>query len=257
MRALNRIQKVEAVIISHREYGEADRLLRVFTPRNGKITILAKGARKSGSHKAPHIQPFAHCALVVAKGQNFWILTQADTIHHFQGIHEDLSKTGLAAYLLELADRLTIDDQPDAALFRTIVEAMRHIDSSENPFVPFIYYELRLLDLTGFRPDLFHCVSCHKEIRAEDQYFSASHGGAICPECGHFEQNLLPAPQATLKYLRHFQRSNFTAIMSLEIARPAQKELRKIMDAYVSSVTERRLNSPEFIQQIRRLNGEE
>jgi DNA repair protein RecO (recombination protein O) len=250
MAAFNRIQKVEAVIISHRNYGEADRILRVFTPELGKTTILAKGVRKSGSRKGPHIEPFTHSALVLAKGQNFWILTQADTIQIFSNISGDLYRTGLAAYILELADRLTVDDLPDSSLFRLILDSIKQIDATEDPFLPATYYELQLLQATGFKPELFHCVNCGREIIQQNQYFSILQGGVICPLCDHFQQDLLPAYQEVLKYLRYFQRSSFAKIQNLKLSPQNKKELRKILDPYIASITERKLNSPQFIKQI-------
>jgi len=256
MRASERIQKVEAVIITHRDYGEADRIIKVFTLELGKITILAKGARKSGSRKAPHIEPFTHASLVLAKGQSFWILTQADTRNSFPEISSDLRKTGLAAYILELSDRLTVDEQPDASVFRILVDSLKQINDFEDPFVPACYFEIRILDYTGFRPDLFHCVGCGKKIIQEDQYFSALQGGALCPTCGQLGNNLIPVSQQALKYLRHFQRSSFQQVRNLDLTLTIKKELRKVLDPYISFITERKLNTPEFILQINQLTGE-
>jgi DNA repair protein RecO (recombination protein O) len=250
MSAFNRVQKVEAVIISHRNYGEADRILRVFTPELGKVTILAKGVRKSGSRKGPHIEPFTHSALVLAKGQSFWILTQADTIDLFPHITGNLYRTGLAAYILELTDRLTVDDQPDSSIFRLLLDSIKQIDRSNDPFVPACYYELQILQATGFKPELFHCVNCGREIIQQDQYFSIILGGIVCPSCDHFQQNLLAAPQQALKYLRNFQRNSFAKIANLNLSSENKKEMRKILDAYVASITERKLNSPQFIKQM-------
>jgi DNA repair protein RecO (recombination protein O) len=256
MGALNRIQKVEAVIITHRNYGEADRILRVFTPELGKISLLAKGVRKSGSRKAPHIEPFTHAGMVLARGQNFWILTQADTLEQFPNINGDLYRTGLAAYMLELADRLTVDDQPDATIFRLLLDAIKQINSSEDAFIPSCYYEIRLLDITGFRPELFRCVSCGSEIIKQDQFFSIEQGGVVCPNCKQFQRNLIPASQEALKYLRHLQRSNYKKIEDLKLSVEFKNEIRRILDPYVSSVTERKLNSPVFIQQINELDDQ-
>ena len=72
-----RIRKVEAVIISHKDLGEADRLIRLISLEHGKLSAIAKGARKIRSRKAAHIEPFTYAALVLAKGQTFWIITQA------------------------------------------------------------------------------------------------------------------------------------------------------------------------------------
>ena len=68
---------------------------------------------------------------------------------------------------------------------------------------------MRLLDFLGFRPQLFECANCGREIEAEDQFFSFSAGGVICPRCGRGLPNLIPISVDTLKYLRHFQRSSY------------------------------------------------
>lgn len=250
MRDSGRIQKVEAVVVTHRDFGEADRILKAFTRELGKVTILAKGARKSGSRKAPHIEPFTHSSLVLAKGQNFWILTQAESKNAFEGIHSNLQKTGLSAYILELADQLTVEDQPDTQVYRTIVDALYQIESQTDPYVPAYYFEIRLLDIAGFRPDLFRCVGCGKTIIQEDQYFSVTQGGIICPLCGQLGQNLLPVSHQTLKYLRFFQRSHYQKVKNLALPLSVKDEIRKIIDPYVSNITERKLNSPEFIRQM-------
>lgn len=250
MNASNRIQKVEAVVITHRDFGEADRILHAFTAELGKISIIAKGARKSGSRKAPHIEPFTHSSLVLAQGQSFWILTQADTLEQFQTTAGSLYRTGLAAYILELADRLSVDEQPDAALFKLLVDALQQINFSEDAFVPACYYELRILDRSGFRPELIHCVNCRKEIVQQDQFFSLDQGGVVCPDCGDLRRDLMPVSQGTLKYLRHFQRSNFDRLKNLRLTPEQKKDIRKVLDPYAAFITERKLNSPMFIQQI-------
>jgi DNA repair protein RecO (recombination protein O) len=106
MPAIDRIRKVTAIVIAHAEYGEADRFVRIFTLENGKLNTLAKGVRKIQSRKAAHLEPFTHSALVLARGQSFWIITQAETLNAFTGIHDDLKKTTDAAYVLELVDKI-------------------------------------------------------------------------------------------------------------------------------------------------------
>jgi DNA repair protein RecO (recombination protein O) len=250
MNASNRIHKVEAVVITHRDYGEADRILRAFTADLGKISIIAKGVRKSGSRKAPHIEPFTHSTLVLAQGQSFWILTQAETIDQFSTLAASLSRTGLAAYILELADRLTVDEQPDTALFRLLVEALRQINISDDAFIPACFFEIRILDRGGFRPELFRCVICRKEINPHDQFFSLELGGVVCPLCGQQKRELLRVSQETLKYLRHFQRSKFEKIKDLKLTDDQKNKMQKVLDPYTAFVTERKLNSAMFIQQI-------
>jgi DNA repair protein RecO (recombination protein O) len=128
MQTSERIRKVEAVVITHRDFGEADRLIRLFSLEHGKLSALAKGARKIRSRKAAHIEPFTYAALVLARGQSFWIITQADTKDAYSNIRENLIKTAKAAYILELADQLTGDEQPEPGIFHLITDTLQRIE---------------------------------------------------------------------------------------------------------------------------------
>jgi DNA repair protein RecO (recombination protein O) len=110
---------------------------------------------------------------------------------------------------------------------------------------------MRLLDFLGFRPHLFQCANCERDIQPEDQYFSASLGGVICPRCGQGLPGLWPVAMDTLKYLRHFQRSNFQETLKARPSPQAQKELETLMQAYFSYLLERELNTPGFLKQVR------
>ncbi len=256
MQTFERIRKVEAVIISHKDFGEADRLIRLFSLEHGKLSAIAKGARKIRSRKAAHIEPFTYTALVLAKGQTFWIITQADTKAGYPGIREDLRKTAKAAYVLELADQLTGDEQPEPAIFHLITETLQRIDAVEDPFNAVLNFELRMLDFSGFRPDFFHCAGCHKEIQPQDQFFSVQQGGVLCPACGKLDGSPIPVSRNTLRHLRHFQRSAYSKVAEIKVDDITGAEIYRVISPYISYVTERKLNSPEFLNQINHLGNQ-
>lgn len=251
-----RIRKVEAVVISHRDFGEADRLVKIYSRQEGKMTAIAKGARRIRSRKAAHLEPFTHASLVLAVGRTFWVVTQADTLGDFPRIRADLARTARAAYVLELADLLSTEYQADDTLFRLLLETLRRIDGGGEIFNPVCYFELHALDLSGFKPDLFHCVACKKEIQPEGQFFSIRQGGVLCPACGAAAgEGVLSVSVEALRYLRHFQRSAYTRVGEVNIQEGVRNEMRRLLDRYMSSVVERRLNAPGFYDQITRYSA--
>ena len=251
MHASDRIRKVEAVVIAHKEYGEADRFVRIFTLQYGKLNTLAKGVRKMQSRKAAHLEPFTHAALVLAHGQTFWIITQAETLSAFPAIREDLDKTTDASYIMELVDKISTEGQAEPALFRLALESLKRINDNSDTYNVMRYFELRFLDISGFRPELQHCVACKKEIQPEDQYFSPLQGGILCPQCGQMDNKALSADQNTLRFLRHFQRSNYKTIESVQVPPRVRITLQHITGAYLASVLEWQLKTPAFQKQIR------
>ena len=86
--------------------------------------------------------------------------------------------------MIELLDRLTYEEGQNWQLYDLVSKTLTRLVEQEDPFVPIHYFEMRILDNTGYRPLLFECASCKKEIKAEDQFFSAELGGVLCPNCG-------------------------------------------------------------------------
>src|SRR4026207_1290944 len=116
--------RVDAVLLRHSDYGEADRLLTMYTRQLGKTRAIAKGARKIASRKAGHIEPFTHVKLQLSKGRDMLLITQADTVDAYLPLREDLILTSQAAYVMELLDRFTYEgDTENPSTFRLLTAA--------------------------------------------------------------------------------------------------------------------------------------
>jgi len=252
--------RAEAVVLRHSNLGEADRLLTLYTRELGKVRAIAKGARKMTSRKAGHIEPFTRVRLQLAKGRDLFIVTQAETIDSYQPLRENLTKTGYAAYVIELLDRFVPDEEAATpSLFRLLTETLSRLaadtstslSASSEAWLPVRYYEMRLLDFLGFRPQLFECANCGREILPQDQFFSFSAGGAICPRCGEGLAGLQKISVEALKYLRHFQRSTYREASRAQPEADTQKEVEALMQGYFTHLLERQLNTPGFIKRIK------
>ena len=243
--------RVEAVVLRHSDWGEADRLLWLFTREQGKVRAIAKGVRKIRSRKAGHLEPFTQVTLQLARGRDFLIVTQADTQNAYLPIKDDLLKTGQAAYVVELIDRfLYADESEHPDLFRLLVETLERIAVDTDPWLALRYYEVRLLDLLGFRPHLFECANCGAEIQAEDQFFSPLTGGVLCPKCGHGLPGAWPIRVDVLRHFRHFQRSSYAEASRAKPLPAVREELEGLIQRYFTYLLERELNSPGFLKQI-------
>lgn len=252
--------RVLAIVLRHADWGEADRLITLYTRDQGKLRAVAKGARKINSRKAGHLEPFTQVKLQLSRGRDLYIVTQADTLDSYQPLRESLMLTGYASYLVELLDRFVYEDESsNPTLFRLLADSLKRLTDSEDTWLTVRYYEMRLLDYLGFRPQLFECANCGREIVAEDQFFSFSLGGVVCPRCGQGLPHLKSISMDALKYLRHFQRSSYReavrARASLEALADQGKSIRaeaeNLMQAYFTYLLERELNSPGFLKKVR------
>jgi DNA repair protein RecO (recombination protein O) len=153
--------------------------------------------------------------------------------------------------MLELLDRFTyVDETENSSIFRLLTDSLSRLASNHDIWLVIRYYEMRLLDHLGFRPQLFECTNCGRKIEPEDQYFSFSAGGAICPRCGRGLPNLLPISIDTLKYLRHFQRSSYADASRAKPDSQVQQEAETLMQGYFTYLLERELNTPGFLKKI-------
>jgi DNA repair protein RecO (recombination protein O) len=255
MSGRERSVRVEAVVLRHSDWGEADRMLTLYTREMGKVRVIAKGVRRLRSRKAGHLEPFTRASLQMARGRDLWIVTQADTLDAYLPLREDLTRTGYGAYILELIDRFSYEEGENRPLFQLLVDTLERI-TLETDLVPAVrYYEIRLLDIVGFRPQLFECVNCREEILAQDQFFSAEMGGVLCPRCGPKYGDARPISMQALKYLRHYQRSSYAEVRRANLPPAVRAEIETLTQMYFTYLLERGLNTPAFLRLLRKENG--
>ena len=243
--------RVEAIVLRHINWGEADRILTLFSLEMGKLRALAKGVRKPRSRKAGHLEPFTRASLQLARARDLPIITQAETLDAHMPLREELLMPTYAALVVELLDRFTYEEGENRGLYRLMANTLSRLSAGHNPDLVIHFYELRLLDLVGFRPHLFHCANCGREIQAQDQFFSPEHGGVLCPDCGRGILGVRPVSMNALKYMRHFQRSSYAEAFKAVIPAPIYREIENLMQDYITYYLERNLNTPSFLRRAR------
>ena len=248
--------RTQAIILSRRDFGESDRLLTLYTPLRGKIRAIAKGARKPSAKISGHVELFARSDCLIHRGRNLDILTQAELIDAYLGLREDLGRGAYANYVAELLDRFTADEEDDSGdIFLLLHQTLSRIADSADPRLAARYFELRLLDLTGFRPELQECVASRAELLPEPQFFSHEEGGVVSRAAAQqVASRLAEIDYDTLRLLRHLQRSveTYAAVSSLRITASQHQRAERIMLGYVAHLLERKLESVDFIQRLRR-----
>src|SRR5262249_13674755 len=186
-----RVYRTEAVIIRRSDFGEADRLVTLFTPQ-GKRRVVAKGARKTNSRLAGHIELFTHTTLLLAVGRNLDIVTQSAVLHSFDRLRGDLQRIGAAYYAAELIDRLTAEEDENRSAFALLVATLAALDTTRNVDLVLRFYELHLLGYQGYRPQIYHCAACQEPLTEEADRFSLTAGGVLCPRCAPTDRAAIP-----------------------------------------------------------------
>jgi DNA repair protein RecO (recombination protein O) len=248
-----RVYKTEAVILRRTNLGEADKILTIFTPRLGKIRAIAKAIRRPSAKLSGHLDLFSRTELMVARGTNLDVVTGAQMVQGYRTIRDDLWLSTCAMYVLEWIDRFTIDDAENVGLYSLLIQTLEALDSNRNSEMTLRHFELRGLDLAGYRPNLRSCVVCDSPIEPEANHYGPD--GVTCPNC-------IPGPSSypisleALKVLRYLQSHDLIAAMRL---RPDQRVGREVdihLRRTIRSILERELKSTEFLDLIRRIEQE-
>lgn len=245
-----RTYRTEAIVLRRRNWGEADRLLTLLTPRHGKIRARAAGIRKPASRKAGHLELFCRSAVFLAKGRDLDIVTQAETIDSHAALRDDLTRSASASYAAEMADRFSPDGAENPAAYALLSAALDALCGPMNSALLLRHYDLRLLEAMGYRPELFHCVSCRAEIRAEDQYFSAALGGAVCPRCESKTETRYPVPLPALRLLRHLQRTDLADLSALAVQPVTLTDAERVLQRYIQYLLEQPIRSRDFLRKV-------
>lgn len=233
-------------------FGEADRMLTLYSKEFGKIRALAKGARKPQTRKTGHVELFMRTNFMFARGKSIDIITQAELVEAYQAIRTDLVRTTYASYAVELVDLFTAEADRDLGKYNLLADALSWFAIAPDLMLTARYYELRLLSLAGFQPQLFHCVSRGETIKEQDQFFSAEAGGLICPDCRSSDPGARAISAPAVKVLRYLQTRDWDTVKVLRLRGQLSRELESLMHHYLSYILERNLKSVDFLKRLRR-----
>ncbi len=250
-----RTYRVEAIVLRRVDFGEADRVLVLYTRDRGKVPVVAKGVRRISSRMAGHLELFTHAELQLAKGANLDVVTQADTRNPFRGVREDLTRTSTAYLVAELTDALTEEALEHQELFELLVTTFEALATGDDPRLIAVHFQVRLLDVAGFRPVLMHCVACQTDLMPGRNAFSAFLGGALCPRCGPTEPSARPIDSDVLKVLRNLQRVELPGSAHFRVPDLVMREVERTLRDLVERHTERRLRSPDLLARLRSGDG--
>jgi DNA repair protein RecO (recombination protein O) len=242
-------------VLRRADFGEADRLLTVFTPSQGKLKVIAKGARKPTSRKSGHVELFSLGLFMMAVGRDLDIITQAETIEPHVALREDLSRSSYGYYVAELADAFTAERDENRALFDLLKEAFGWLCTARELPLLARYYEIHLLALVGYQPQLFVCGGCSKLVEPEVNYISVADGSIFCPGCGQNREGTKEISLNALKVLRFLQTRDWETCSLLRLSPASQTELERVMSQYITYHLERKLKSVDLIQHLRRQMG--
>lgn len=255
MPAHDRSIRTPAIILRRQDRGEADRALTILTPQYGKFDVVAYGTRKPAGRKTGHVELFMLVDMLINRRRDPGSVTQAEMIEPFLPVRNDMLLGAYASYAAELLDRFTERDDEDTApqVFTLLQNVLARLCEANDVRLALRHYEIHLLNVVGFRPELNRCVVTGKAVRPEHQFFSFDGGGVVSPEGAARNTNLPSLSYHALKLLRYLQRTpDYSRVRTLTIEEPLHIEVEALLLGYITYTLERQLESVDFIRHLRR-----
>ena len=225
-------------------------ILTLLTPDRGKLRVVARGVRRPGSKMGGHLDLLIYSTLLLAQGQNLDVVTQAQTRESFLALRDDLARTAAGMYAAELVERFTEEQGELQPVFRLFLETLRRLSETPDPALVLRHFELNLLGLLGFRPELDACVLCGRSPDAEGRGFSAASGGVLCAECAATEPMARLLSRAGLEALRFLQRAGAAQAERAQLSAEVREELERLLREYIGFVLEQEVRSAAFLREL-------
>jgi DNA repair protein RecO (recombination protein O) len=176
--------KSEAVVLRSMRYGEADRILHLYTPDRGRVSAIAKGVRRAKSRFGGRLEPFFRLRLVLYQGRSELLtVTSAETLHGHPRLREHGGALDGAARACDAVGRLFDDGEPHRGVYNLLANqlALLDADPARATRANALAFRLKLLLAAGFAPQLAACAACGESEHLAG--FSGAAGGVVCPAC--------------------------------------------------------------------------
>ncbi|MDD2413841.1 MAG: DNA repair protein RecO [Eubacteriaceae bacterium] len=241
--------KTKALVIREQPFQDQDKILTLFTEKEGKQRAIAKGVRRKKNSLSVATQLFALSRIVYYPGKNFAQINEASLIQAFYPLRQNVGKMALASYLLELIDGFYDVYQGDEAILKVVTHILYYLseNKAQNDEALIAAFQLKLSGVQGIGPVLDRCVGCNatKGINA----FSIKEGGVICAQCGIDTKAEVLSESERQVMLRLL----VSPVKEICVYTWNPEEIHRIvgrMNAYIVHALGRRMKSYDFYRQM-------
>ena len=242
-------QTTTGIVLRETEYLDADKLLDVLTKDQGRVTLRARGVRRSkGTLKsACQLLCYAEFTFTDVKGKA--VITEAAPIEQFRELRDDLELLSLASYFSQVTELLSQQDAPDAALLSLLLNCLYGLSRLKRPqLLVKSAFELRAACLAGFQPELGGCAACGRD---QPEFFDVAHGTLVCAGCRLQEDGLrMPIREGTLAAMRYITACPPKQLLSFALGEEALGSLSTITETYLATQLEHSFYTLDFYKSL-------
>ena len=244
--------QVQALVLRVTDYNERDALLTLLTRRHGKLTVKARGLRRKNSPLIAPCQLLAFSEFTLFEYRGMYTINEATSIELFRGLQRDLTKLSLGSYFAQAAEVLSQEDMPNPELQSLLLNclyALSRLDLPESQGKA--VFELRLMCLAGYEPDLSCCAQCGAAA-PDEPWFSPRGGAVYCAHCrGASSSAVTPLLPETLAAMRHIVNADPKKIFSFTLGDAGRRQLAHVCEDYTATQLERGFASLDYWKKVK------
>ena len=181
--AVPRTFRRQGIVLEAKSLGEANLMVTVLTSEDGKLKAVARGARKTTSKLVGHLEPLTRIEMSLNRGAEFHYVSQVQVLDSFLSLKAGLGGVTRGLYLAELASWYAVEEAPGTSIYNLLLDGLRVLTDCDNPDLVLRCFEMQLLKVSGFMPELYSCVDCAEELLPRNHQFSPEAGGVLCNQC--------------------------------------------------------------------------
>ncbi|MBR0261559.1 MAG: DNA repair protein RecO [Selenomonadaceae bacterium] len=239
---------VEAIILKTDDFGDANRVVTLFTKEFGKLEANAYGCRRSRSPLSGAMQMFNHISAQITRGTKVDTIRDADILNFYDALTKDLERLAYASLLFEIVNRMTFPRQKELETFNLLKKSLPALNK-RNPKIAALIGACQFMETSGLQLNFSRCVYCGSEI-VGDASISLLDGGAICPNCIDAAQDVRPYPEALRKTFETMLGFNWRDETKLTFNSRLVLAAENFFIDYVQSVLGTGLKSVQFIREF-------
>ena len=258
-----------AIVLRTRSFGESDKIVSLLSRDFGKITGIAKGAKRSRRRFVNTLEPFSLVNLrFQERAQSSLVFIHAcDWLQVFKYLTSDLERIAMASYMVEITDELTREREERRTTFEHLKQGLVFLEEQGSSASYLTFFEMRLLTLSGYQPMLEGCRRCGKKrlqskepflVKDREEYhdyiprwsFSPRDGGILCRSCLPFRNETFPLSLEALNALARLQEPEEWLLSYSDLSGLALKETRSILPRFIQYQINKELKSVPFLERF-------
>lgn len=238
---------VSGIVLKTHALGEKDKILVLLTREQGKLRVVAKGARRPGGRFAA-LEPLVEVQAAVHPGKSLHTLTQASIVTSHRVVREQLERLAYGLFMAELVDLFTVDADVRPASYDLLSQALTRLEE-DKPDTVLAYFATQLLRQMGLLPAWGACSCCQS---AENQLVALNlpEGGLVCVDCAR-TMGGLPIDSATILLLQYFAQVGWEGYGAID-ADALSPKLSRLLEQFIFYQLSGRPRSYEFLNSLRR-----